>query len=130
MSGPPLLSDAGSGGGGSFLEGPRDQDPVDLLAVQGLALEEGPGKYVELLEIGLEELAGAHRAVGHDALDLGVDEDGRLFAVVLGPRDLAPEEDVLLSFAEGQRPHLVRHTPLADHLAPSPWPSRGHCRRR
>src|SRR3989442_15560662 len=95
MSGLPLLGDAGSGGRGSFLEGPGDEDAVDLLAVQGLALEQGPGKYVELLEIGIEELAGARRTVGHDALDLGVDEDGRLFAVILGPRDLAPEEDVL-----------------------------------
>src|SRR5437660_459333 len=52
-------SRAGSGGGGSFLEGPGDEDPVDLFAVQRLALEQGPGKYVELLEIGIEELAGA-----------------------------------------------------------------------
>src|SRR5438876_8168204 len=94
MSGLPLLGDAGSGGGGSFLEGPGDEDPVDLFAVQRLALEQGARQYVELLEIGIEELAGAHRAVGHDTLDLGIDEDGGLFAVVLGPRDLAPEEDV------------------------------------
>src|SRR5712692_8202803 len=110
-------NDLGSGGGGGFLEGPRDQDPVDLLAVQSLALKQGPGKYMELLEIGLEELAGAHRTVRDNALDLGVDEDGRLFAVVLGSRDLAAEEDMLLRFPEGQRPHLVRHAPLADHLA-------------
>src|SRR2546426_4108796 len=110
-------SRAGSGGGGSFLEGPGDQDPVDLFAVQRLALEQGPGKYVELLEIGIEELAGARRAVGHDTLDLGIDEDGRLLAVVLGSRDLATEKDVLLGLAEGQRTHLVGHAPLADHLA-------------
>src|SRR5712691_11469245 len=115
MSGPPLLSDARSGGG--FLEGPCDQDPVDLFAVQSLALEQGTRQYVELLEIGLEELAGAHRAVRDDALDLGVDEDGRLFAVVLGSRDLAAEEDMLLGFPERQRPHLVGHAPLANHLA-------------
>src|SRR5712692_10514657 len=95
MSRPPLLSDARSGGGGGFLEGSRDQDPVDLLAVQSLALEQGAREYVELLEIGLEELAGAHGAVRDDALDLGVDEDGRLFTVVLRSRDLAAEEDML-----------------------------------
>src|SRR5712691_8781478 len=117
MSGPPLLSDARSGGGGGFLEGPCDQDPVDLLAVQSLALEQGSGQYMELLEIGLEELAGAHRTVRDDALDLGVDEDGRLFAVVLRSRNLAAEEDMLLRFPKGQRPHLVRHAPLTDHLA-------------
>ena len=72
-----------SGGRRSFLERPGEEHPVDFFPVERLALEQGPGKYVELLEIGVEELAGARRAVGHDALDLGVDEDGRLFAVIL-----------------------------------------------
>src|SRR5438093_1235440 len=79
-------SRAGSGGGGSFLEGPGDQDPVDLFAVQRLALEQGPGKYVGLLGIGIEELAGGRRAVGPDALDSGADGDAGLFGGVLGRR--------------------------------------------
>jgi hypothetical protein len=40
-----------------------------------------------------------------------------LLAVVLGTRHLAAEEDVLLGLAEGERPELVGHAPLADHLA-------------
>src|SRR6266508_1852893 len=106
-----------SGGSRGFLERPREQHPVDVLAVERLALEEGEGQQVKILEIRLEELARARRAVRHDALDLGVDEDGRLFTVVLGARHLAAQKDVLLGLAESERPHLVGHAPLADHLA-------------
>ena len=57
------------------------------------------------------------RAVEDDALDLGVDEDRGLLAVVLLARDLAAQEDVLLALAEGQGAELLGHAPLADHLA-------------
>src|ERR1700730_18826723 len=93
------------------------QDPGDLLAGQRLALEEGTGERVELLEVGLDHVTGARGALDHDPLDLGVDQDRGLLAEVLGSGHLAAEEDVLLALAEGERAHLVGHAPLADHLA-------------
>src|SRR2546425_42264 len=104
-------------GRAGLLEGAGTENASDLLAVEGLALEQGTGQSVKLLDVLLENLPGATRAFHHDPLDLGVDEKGGLFAVVLLPGHLAAEEDVLLVLAEGQGPELVRHAPLADHLA-------------
>src|SRR5262249_35399602 len=109
--------ETGSGGSGGFLERPGGQDAVDLLAVQRLALEQGPGQRMELFQVRVEELLRPRRGLHHDALDFGVDEDRRLLAVVLGTRYLATEKDVLLPLAEGEGAHLVRHAPLAHHLA-------------
>src|SRR3989441_6688400 len=103
--------------GRSFLEGPGTEDARDLLAVEWLALEEGTGEGVELLDVLVEDLARPDRGLEHDALDLGVDHERRLLAVVLGSSHLAPEEDVLLVLAEGERSELFGHAPLADHLA-------------
>src|SRR5262245_25195817 len=100
-----------------FLEGAGAENAGDLLTVEGLALEQGARKRVELLDIVLEDLLGAARALHDDPLDLAVDQQGSLLAVVLLPGHLAAEEDVLLVLAEGERPELVGHAPLADHLA-------------
>src|SRR5882672_1471310 len=104
-------------GRAGLLEGAGTENASDLLAVEGLALEQSTGQRVKLLDVLLENLPGATRAFHHDPLDLGVDEEGGLFAVVLLPDHLAAEEDVLLVLPEGQGPELVRHAPLADHLA-------------
>src|SRR5262249_10082550 len=66
-----------------------------------------------LLEQRLRALV-VHR---HEPLDLVVDADRGVFAVVLMLRDLAAEEDLLFLLAEGERPHRVAHAPLAHHLA-------------
>src|SRR5215470_2340677 len=113
----PARGGPGSGRRGSALERRYPKDPRDLLAVQRFALQEGAGERVELLDVRLDHVARPGGAVHHNALDLGVDEDGGLFAEVLGARDLAAEEDVLLALAEGQRAHLLGHAPLADHFA-------------
>src|SRR5207302_3447728 len=111
ISGPPSSSRRGS-----FGEGARAEDPRDLLGVQRLALEQRAGERVQLLDVLLEDLSRAAGTLHDDALDLAVDGQRRLLAVVLGARDLAAEEDVLLVLAEGERAELVGHTPLADHL--------------
>src|SRR5215471_15246133 len=98
-----------SGGRGGSLEGPRGENAVDLLAVQRLALEEGPGQHVELLQVGVEQILGTRGRIHHDPLDLGVDQDRRLLAVVLRAGNLTAEEDVLLPLAKRERAHLVRH---------------------
>src|SRR5882762_9320464 len=103
--------------GGGFLERSGAQDARDLLAVEGLALEQRPGERVELFDVVLEDLTRAARALEHDTLDLRVDHQGRVLAVVLLARHLAAEEDVLLVLAEGERTELVGHAPLAHHLA-------------
>src|SRR5688572_22438922 len=108
---------AASGRRRSLLERTGPQDARDLLAVERLPLEQRGGERVQLLQVGLDHVPGPRRALQHDALDLGVDQDRGVLAVVLGPRHLPTEEDVLLALAEGQRAHAIRHAPLADHLA-------------
>src|SRR2546427_464527 len=108
---------SGSDRSRGLLERPRAQDPRDLLAVERLTLEQRAGERVELLDVLIEDLAGAGGALHDDALDLGVDEQRGRLAVILRARDLPPQKDVLLVLAEGQRAELVGHPPLADHLA-------------
>src|SRR5215470_1915515 len=50
-------------------EGLRGENAVDLLAVQRLALEEGPGQHVELLQVGVEQILGTRGRIHHDPLD-------------------------------------------------------------
>src|SRR2546422_9542991 len=70
-------------GRAGLLEGAGTENASDLLAVEGLALEQGTGQSVKVLDVLLEDLPGATRAFHHDPLDLGGDEKGGLFAVVL-----------------------------------------------
>src|SRR5438309_9446791 len=93
------------------------EDPGDFLAVERFALEQRARQRVELFEVLFEDLPRALRAVADDALDLHVDLERGLLAVVLLPRDFPPEENVLLVLAECEGPEFLRHAPLADHLA-------------
>src|SRR5215475_9120474 len=72
------------------------QDPGDLLGVERFPLEERAGQRVQLLDVVLQDLLGPRGAVEDDALDLGVDGQRGVLAVVLLARHLAAEEDVLL----------------------------------
>src|SRR5437660_3104441 len=93
------------------------EDPGDLLAVERFALEQRARQRMELFEVLFEDHPRAMRAVADDALDLHVDLERGLLAVVLVPRDFPPEENVLLVLAERDGPEFLRHAPLADHLA-------------
>src|SRR5215467_6500084 len=104
-------------GRAGFLEGSSAQDTGDLLTVEGLPLEQGARQCVQLLDVLLEDLLGATGGLQDDPLDLAVDEERGLLAVVLLAGHLAAEEDVLLVLAERERAELVGHAPLADHLA-------------
>src|SRR5262249_56428576 len=64
-----------------------------------------------------EDLPRPRRTLDDDPLDLAVDGERRVLAVVLLAGDLTTQEDVLLVLAEGERAELVGHPPLADHLA-------------
>src|SRR3989442_3319595 len=59
----------------SFLKRPRAEDARDLLAVEGLALEQRAGEGVQLLDVLLDDLAGAGGALHHDPRDLRVDDE-------------------------------------------------------
>src|SRR5581483_1735499 len=105
------------GGGLAALAVTGGDELVDLGAVEDLALEESLGDRVQDVEVGAQERAGAVVAVGHEAADLGVDLRSGALGVALGLVEVAAEEDVLVLRAEGHRPELVAHAPLADHLA-------------
>src|SRR5262245_25674878 len=53
-----------------FLEGSGSENARDLLAVEGLTLEQGARQRVELLDVVLEDLLRPARALQHDPLDL------------------------------------------------------------
>src|SRR2546428_988823 len=91
------------------------EDPGDLFAVERFALEQRARQRVELFEVLFEDLPRALRAVADNTLDLHVDLERGLLAVVLLPGDFAAEEDVLLVLAEREGAELLRHPPLTDH---------------
>src|SRR5258708_12247624 len=65
------------GRAGRLMERGDPEDPRDLLAVERLALEEGAGEGVELLEIGLDHVAGPRVPPHHAPLDLPADPHPR-----------------------------------------------------
>src|SRR4029453_18314523 len=107
----------GLGRSGCLGERLGPEDAGDLLGVERLALQKGSGQRVKLLDVLLEDLLGPRGAVHDDPLDLAVDGQRGLLAVVLGPRHFPAEEDVLLVLAEGERSQAIGHAPLAHHLA-------------
>src|SRR4051812_5869999 len=92
-------------------------DASDLVGVEHFTHEELLGDAIERNAVFFERRLGALVVRRHEALDLVIDPDRGVFAVVLVLRDLAAEEDLLFLLAERQRPHRVAHAPLADHLA-------------
>ena len=64
-----------------------------------------------------EDRTRARVLIHHELLHFLVDALRRVFAVVLGLRDLAAEEDLLFLLAERERAHVLAHAPFADHLA-------------
>src|SRR5204862_197756 len=68
-------------------------------------------------EVAAQEELGALVGLEQDAAHLGVDLDGGLLGVVDLLREVAAEEYLLFLLAEGHRPELVAHAPLAHHLA-------------
>src|SRR5207237_709427 len=67
------------------------EEQGDLFAVERFALEQRARQRMELFEVLFEDHPRAMRAVADDALDLHVDLERGLLAVVLVPRDFPPE---------------------------------------
>ena len=59
------------------------QDPVDLIAIQGLKLKEDLGEGMELIGIFFEDLFGPIIIALHDPADLLIDGDSGLFRIML-----------------------------------------------
>ena len=104
------------GGGGRLMVAAGEQH-VDVGEVEGLVLEQGLGDLVEPLAALEQDLLGPLVLLVHDAPHLGVDLAGGLLGVGLRGRHVAPQEDLPLLLAEGERPHALAHAPLADHGA-------------
>src|SRR5262245_9460485 len=87
-------------------------NPLDLLGVERLASEQRIRHIEHALLVLADDRLRARVIVGHEALDLLVDAQRRVLAVVLMLRDLAAEEDLLFLLAERQRPHRRAHAPF------------------
>src|SRR5262249_7140519 len=92
------------------------QDLVDLAPVDDLALEQRLGHLVQHLDVAAEEELRPLIRFEHDAAHLVVDLHGRGLGVLRALREIAPQEDLLLLLAEGDRAELLAHAPLAHHL--------------
>src|SRR5437867_7942196 len=64
-------------GRAGLLEGAGAQDPGDLLAVEGLPLEQGARQRVKLFDVLLEDLLRPARGLQDDPLDLRVRSEER-----------------------------------------------------
>src|SRR4030095_3090240 len=83
-----------------FLEGAGGEKAGSLLTAEGLARQQGARQRVELLDVVLEDLLGAARALHHDPLDLAVDQQGGFLAVVLLPGHLPARGKWLLLLSQ------------------------------
>ena len=92
-------------------------EAANLVGVENFARQQRVGDVHQPLLVLAEERRAALVLVADDALDLAVDLERGVFAVVGVLRDLAAEEDLLFLLAEGQRAHRFAHAPLADHAA-------------
>src|SRR5262252_7975382 len=88
-------------------------DPLHLLGVEHLALEQRLGHADERVLVLREQRVRALIGVGDEALHFLIDLERRVLAVVLVLRDFAAEENLLFLLAESERTHRVAHAPLA-----------------
>src|SRR5439155_23129656 len=77
------------------------QKPLDLLPVQHLALEQGPGEEMKLVHVVDEELARVVVGAIHEAPHFLVDHDRGLLAVIAVLGDLPSQEHELFLGPEG-----------------------------
>ena len=93
------------------------QHAVDLLAAQGLVLEQRLGQRVQVVELLGQDALGLVVAALDQALDLGVDDLGGVFGDVLGARHRVAQEHLFLVVAVGDDAERVGVAPAGDHVA-------------
>src|SRR3954465_3171010 len=92
------------------------QERLELLALDGLVLEQQLGEAVELLAVGDQHLARGLVRLLDDAADLVVDLACDLVRVVRRGVELTAEERLRVVVAERPRPELLRHAEAHHHL--------------
>src|SRR4029077_2113840 len=80
---------------------------LDILAIQGLALEQRRGQAIERVAALDEHRSGPLVRIAENALHLGIDQLGRALGDLAPLHDLAPEEDLGLPVADGNRADRV-----------------------
>src|SRR5690606_41293119 len=96
------------------LDGLAVEQRQDLLAGQGLVLEERLGHPLQRRLVLGEEPEGALGLLGDHATELGVDLLRRVLAVGLAGLEVAAEEDLALAAGEVERADGLAHAPLGD----------------
>src|SRR5262245_9859683 len=87
------------------------EQPQELVAVDGLDLEQDLRQPVQRLDVVAEHLAGGVVRLLDDPADLVVDLARDLLRVVGLVAELAPEERLVVAAAERARAELVAHAP-------------------
>src|SRR4051812_38694408 len=92
------------------------EDLLHALDLQRLVRDELVGETVQGVAIRLEDLACGAVRVLDETTDFGVDAGRDLLGVVGPAGEVAAEEHLALRLAEPQRPELLAHPELRDHL--------------
>src|SRR5437867_2020185 len=93
------------------------EQAVELVGLERLLLDELAHDEVELRAVRREDVVGALAPALDDVVDLGVDDLRDVLGVIALLLDLAAQEDELVGLAVLQRPELLAHAELRDHLA-------------
>ncbi len=86
-----------------------------ILAVDGLFVDEQHGDLVELVAVLGEDAAGRIVGLVHHAPDLGVDLLRRLVRILLAHAVVTADERLRRIVAEGERAEVLAHAVLRDH---------------
>ena len=110
--------------GPGLVAGPEDlvrivarDEGLELLAVDGLFLDEQQGDLVQLVAVLGQDRLAVHVGLVHDPADLDVDLLGGLVGVLLAHAVVASHEGLSGIVAEGERPEVLAHAVLSDHAA-------------
>src|SRR5919198_2192352 len=98
------------------LLGLSGEQPLELLLVDRLALDQDRGYAVQLVHVLAEHLRGRVVRLFDDASDLVVDLARDLFGIVRLGAHVAAEEGLVVATAEHARPELLAHAVAHDHL--------------
>src|SRR3990172_6325951 len=92
-------------------------DVLDLVGLERLPLEQGPGQALDLLAVLLDDGARPGVLLIDDAADFPVHDLGHGVAHVLVRHHVAPEENLALVVAVNARAEHIAHAPAHDHAA-------------
>src|SRR5438445_5023909 len=115
-----LVRDGGPerlGDRGAAFQGPRPDQPHDLVFFEHLFLQQRGGEGVQLGAVGAQDRLRRLKSLGEHPGDFFVDDGRRPLADVRIAGQLSAEEDRLRRVVEGEQPHLLAHPPADHHPA-------------